>query len=598
MNLKERLKTISTRPGVYQMKNDKGQILYIGKAKNLKRRVASYFAKDHSDSPKTRELVKRIADVEMIVVEKEIEALILENELIKQHRPPFNVVMRDDKTYLYIRAGVSDDFPTISFVRRPQKDDAKYFGPFVDARSARRTVQLLQRVLPLCTAQKVGRPCLNYHIGRCLGVCTGEISVTEYRKVFERVVDFLSGRYGQILKKLELEMQIASGQRQFERAARLRDGIVAIKKIAESQSVVSPSLREAIDVVGVGTRANRSVITLMQVRRGKIMSQMPFVMESQYESTTSEILAGFLRDYYANIDTTPNAILTSEMPKDASLLEKWLSAKDKHRVKIVVPTRGLKKRLLKIASANASAKFEEVAKRLNLETRFATEGIAELKKKLGLKKLERIEAYDISNTQGADSVGVMVVFERGKMINAKYRRFKIKSVVGSNDYASMAEVLIRRFAKKSGDKKFATYPELVLIDGGKGQTNVVAKALGKFKFKLIGMAKGDHSAPKAKDEVVVYGQVKPLGLAKNSPAKYLLQQIRDEAHRFALGYHTNIKRKQMRESALEAVAGVGPATRKKLIRKFGSLAGVRSATERELAEVVGEKKAKSIRGQF
>lgn len=618
MTIKDQLKTISTAPGVYLFKGQsfddaQDKILYVGKAKNLKKRVASYFGKNHDDSPKTRELVKRIVGIETVVVEKEIEALILENELIKKYRPPFNVVMRDDKNYLYIRVGLNDDYPTISFVRKVARDSAKYFGPYVDARSARRTIQLLQRVLPLCTAppkstksggqgKRAGRACLNYHIGQCAGVCVGEMRVDEYKETFQQVINFLNGQYGGVLKDLDKKMREAAQEKKYERAGRLRDGIAAIKQMTESQSVISPSLKEAIDVIGFDTKVNRSVVTLIQIRGGKMRNQLPFVMESKYETEAGEVLAGFIRDYYNDVLITPHIILVGEELRDKKTLEKWLSQKDKHKVKIVIPTRGLKRRLLKIANSNAVAKFEEVARKLKLETRFATEGIKELKKKLNLKKLGRIEAYDISNTSGADSVGAMVVFENGKMDNQQYRRFKIKSVEGSNDYASLGEVLARRFKKvpprqSSGlqDGSFKKFPDLVMIDGGKGQVNAVAKVLKGNRIKLIGMAKGDHSAPKAKDEVIVYGQTKPLGLAKNSPAKYLLQQIRDEAHRFAYAYHTNIKRKQVRESMLEKVEGVGPATRKKLLKKFGSLTGVKNATEKEISDVVGKKTAKIIK---
>jgi excinuclease ABC subunit C len=429
--------------------------------------------------------------------------------------------------------------------------------------------------------------------------------VADYKETFKQVVDLLNGKYGDVLKDLETSMKSASAAHKYERAGRLRDGILAIKKMTESQSVISPNLKEAIDVIGFDTKVNRSVVTLMQVRGGKILNQLPYVMESKYETLPHEVLAGFIRDYYVEVENTPNIILVGEILKDKKILEMWLSAKDKHKVEILIPTRGLKRRLLKIANSNATAKFEEVAKKIRLETRFATEGVAELKKKLALKKLNRIEAYDISNTSGADSVGAMVVFENGKMDNQQYRRFKIKSVEGPDDYASLAEVLARRFSKERSDHKFAKRPDLLLIDGGRGQVNVVAKILKGNRIKLIGMAKGDHSAPKAKDEVIVFapptasqsggpGQIEPLNLAKNSPAKYLLQQIRDEAHRFAYAYHTNIKRKQVKESALEQVSGVGPATRKKLIKRFGSMAGVKNASETEIATVVGKKKAKII----
>lgn len=618
MTHKPDLTGVSSHPGVYLMKDKGGEILYVGKAKNLKKRVSSYFRNLGTGlaNTKTRVLVEKIVSVETIVVHNEIEALVLENELIKKHRPPYNILLRDDKNYLYIRVTMQDEFPRILLARKVAKDGAKYFGPFTESRAVYGLLKLVKKIFPICTAStqiteekiKKGRmrPCLNYHLGICPGVCVGKITSAEYKQIMSEVSRFIGGDYDQVLRQLKGQMAEASVKKEFERAAKYRDSIQAVERIATKQVVVTDIGNNA-DVLGVARQLNKVVVALLSVRYGKLLNSQTLVMESGYEAEDPEVVSAFIRDYYAQVGEIPANIYIPVDIEDAVVLMEWLREAAGRKVNITSPSRGEKKELLDIARQNAQLKLGDLAVKLNLERKGTQDGVAQLKELLRLEKLDRIEAYDISNTQGVDSVGSMVVWEKGSMNKSQYRRFKIKTVEGPNDFASLAEVLTRRFAPKRASEEagqrvggdntvFARKPDLILIDGGKGQVNTVVSALGKTDIRIIGMAKADHSAPKAKDDIVLPGVSAPIVLPTNSPAKYLLQNIRDEAHRFALGLHTHLARKKVRESELEKIPGVGEATRKKLIKKFGSMAGVKRASVEEVAEVVGAAKARQILG--
>lgn len=626
------------------MKDKTGKVIYVGKAKNIKKRLASYFAKQDK-SPKTAALVERVHKIETIAVINELEAFLLENELIKKYQPQFNIVMRDDKSYLYIRITVNEEFPRILLARRVTKDGAKYFGPYASSGTVYEVLKLIKRTFPLCSAtslvtkeglkKKKIRACLNYHLKICPGVCVGKVKPQKYRQTIEQVIQFLRGNYPLVIQKLKKQMAELSEKKEFERAARIRDGLNAIEAINERQSVVRTDRSVNEDAIGIARQLNKALVVLLQVRSGALLNQQQYAIDTKYEADSTEILTSFLRDYYDEAADFPKQILLSEPIEDAKAFTRWLTGKAGHKISINVPAKGRQRALVRLAQSNAEMKFQQTAGRWRLEKLVATEGVEGLKQLLKLKKLDRIEAYDISNLQGTDSVGAMVVWEKGQLDKKQYRRFKIKTVAGPDDFASLAEVLRRRFAHlsssvipvsrpwargqmakagvqtKKTDKNisslagqaaprdtdadgFANLPDVVLIDGGKGQVGTVVKVLKNYKVAVIGIAKGSHSRTKAKDDLVLpSGKIEIL--PSNSPTKILLQNIRDEVHRFAIAYHTNLRKKRTITSAMEKIPGVGPAIRKKLIRKFGSWAAVRKASESEIIGVVGKKLAQRIK---
>jgi len=606
------------------------KVIYVGKAKDLRKRIASYFKGATSHKPltngvdqKTRALVERISKIDTITVSNEVEAFILENELIKKYRPQFNVMMRDDKNYLYIRITVNEEFPRILLARKVVRDGAKYFGPYASSGSVYEVLKLIKRTFPLCSATNQittaslksgrGRACLNYHLKICPGVCIGKVESKEYHKTIEQVVRFLHGNYQLVINQLKSEMQRLSANKEFERAARIRDGLKAMEAINERQSVVKTNLSVSEDAIGVARELNKTMVVLLQVRSGKLLNYQQYAIDSKYETELSEILAGFLRDYYSEAADLPKVIMSPEMIDASKGFEKWLEGVTGKKIKLIVPTKGRQRAIVRLAQSNAEMKFNQISGRWQLEKLVATEGVDGLKKILKLKKLERIEAYDISNLQGTDAVGAMVVWEKGQMDKKQYRRFKIKTVTGPNDFASLAEVLKRRFAYlasekqvaprqarggKLGDTAFAGLPDVVLIDGGRGQVNTIAKVLQGFKVAVIGIAKGSHSRTKARDELILWRpspSAKAMGdLPNNSPTKILLQNIRDEAHRFAIAYHTHLRKKRTTQSGLEKIGGIGATTRRKLVKEFGSMSGVKNATVNDIAKIVGKRLATKI----
>jgi len=595
-------KNFSSSAGVYLMKDKSGTVIYVGKAKNLKKRLASYFVKQDK-SPKTMALVERIHKIDTIAVKSELEAFLLENEQIKKYRPAFNVVMRDDKNYLYIRITVDEEFPRILLARKVARDGAKYFGPYASSGHVHEVLKLIKRTFPLCSASQPittaglkkgkGRACLNYHLNICPGVCVGRVTSAAYHQTIDQVIQFLQGNYPLVIQRLKKQMAELSGKKEFERAARVRDGLKAIEAINERQSVVKANLSVSEDVIGVARQLNKALVVLLQIRSGAIVNGQQYAIDTKYEADEPEILEGFLRDYYAEAADWPKTILLSHPINDNQSFIGWLTELAGRRVMISVPTKGRQRAIVRLAQSNAEMKFQQTAGRWQLEKLVATEGVEGLKQIVGLKTLTRIEAYDISNLQGTDSVGAMVVWEKGEMDKKQYRRFKIKTVAGPNDFASLAEILRRRFQHDKGDDKFARLPDVVLIDGGKGQVNTIARVLKNNKVAVIGLAKGSHSRTKAKDDLVLSTGIRVL--PDNSPTKILLQNIRDEVHRFAIAYHTVLRKKRTTTSGLDKIGGVGAATRKKLIKVFGSMAGVKRAGLAEIARVVGEKQAIRIR---
>lgn len=588
--IQEKLKLLPAKPGVYLMRDAAGEIIYVGKAASLKNRVRSYFSSDHSDAPKVQAMVSHIADLEWIITDSEVEALILECNLIKKHRPKYNVRLVDDKHYPYLKVTLQDDYPRIVITRSIKKDGAKYFGPYTRSGAMYETLKLLRKLFPLrscsnSTLQRQDRPCLNYHIKRCLAPCAGKVTKERYGEIIQQVILFLDGKQEDLVKTLEAQMYQASEKLQFEKAAQLRDQIQAIHQVMAKQKVISPDLKDQ-DVIAMARGQGESCVELFFVREGKLNGREHYMMNGTDDMSRSEIMTAFVKQYYSTAREIPQEILLQEEIEEREVIEEWLAAKKGKKVYLRVPKKGEKLRLVEMVAKNALMSLEEEELTRRKKTMMTKEAVLELQRELGLKTPPfRMECYDISNTQGTNSVGAMVVFENGEPKTSDYRRFKIKTVQGPNDYASMQEVLTRRFkrALDKEDSKFSKLPDLIIIDGGKGQLSAareVMRELGVAHIPTFGLAE---------EEELLFreGDPEPIVLPRNSPALYLVQRIRDEAHRFALSYHRQLRTKRAYRSLLDEVPGIGPKRKKALLKAFGSIEKIRQATVEELAQVDG-----------
>ena len=590
-----RLAAVPRKPGVYLHRDTDGNVLYVGKSASLRDRLRSYFGSKKNLDAKTVELVSRIKDFEYIVAESEQEALLLENSLIKEHRPRYNIRLKDDKTYPYIKVDVSEDFPRVYITRRTSSDGARYFGPFASAGSVRKTLDLLKRLFPYrsCTKAMTGtdeRPCLEYHIKRCVAPCTGYASKIDYAKVIDQVVMFLDGNTREVVSELESAMREASDSLEFERAGALRDRLRAIERVYEGQKVVGMG-REVLDVVSAAYGGEEAWGEIFFVRHGNLVGRDHFIMTGTRDEPGDEILARFIEQFYSSASHVPRRILVPEQVRRAKVIREWLESRRDGPVEIAVPQRGAKRRLMKMVSDNAAQGLEQLKlKWISDSTRMET-AMSELQEELSLPRLpQRIECYDISHIQGTNTVASMSVFRDGAPLSSDYRRFKIKSHDGNDDFASMREVLTRRFkrlknARDGGDEKasFAATPDLVLIDGGKGQLSSAVEVMLFLGLQDISLA----SIAKREEEVFVPDAAEPVIMPRNSQALFLLQRARDEAHRFAITFHRNLRGKSSVKSALDSVPGVGPKRRKVLIRTFGSVKGIREATEEQIAAAPG-----------
>lgn len=596
--LKEKLKLLPQRPGVYLMKDRRGKILYVGKAVNLRQRVRSYFQSQEKLLPKVRALVGKIFDFDYTVTDTEVEALILESNLIKEYRPRYNIDLKDDKNYPYLCVTLQDEFPRIYVARRVQKDGARYFGPYPNAGAVRETIRLIQRLFPLrrCRgAINVGknkRPCLNYHIKRCLAPCAGKVSAEEYRKIVDEVVLFLEGKQEKLLQDLAAQMEEAAGNLEFEKAARLRDQYRAIEAISQKQKIVVTSGGDR-DIIALAAREEIGCAQLFVVRGGKLTGQEHFLLTNPTDEGTPELLNAFLRRYYSHAGEIPPEILLSEEIPDQDLVAVWLKQKRGRKVDLRVPKRGPKKELVRLALDNAKLFLEQEL----LQAKAKDPSLA-LQKLAEILQLEapplRIEGYDISHFQGEGTVGAMVVFEAGMAKPSDYRRFRIRSVQGPDDYASLREVISRRFARlqaarqegqpeQNSEDPFLLIPDLLLIDGGRGQLNAVLQTLREKGFAFIPAV----ALAEEKELIILPGQREPLLLPRTAPALQLLQRIRDEAHRYAVTSQRKQRSRPSRGSLLLSVPGIGEKRRKELLRAFGSLAAMRKASVEELAAVKG-----------
>jgi excinuclease ABC subunit C len=590
-----RLAAVPLEPGVYLHRDAEGKVLYVGKSASLRDRLRSYFGSKKNLDPKSIELVSRIDDFEYIVTASEQEALLLENSLIKEHKPKYNIRLKDDKTYPYIKVDLAEDFPRIYVTRRTANDGARYFGPFASAGSVRKTLDLLKRLFPYrsCTKTITGndsRPCLEYHIKRCVAPCTGYASRNDYSEVIAQVVMFLEGNTKEIVSDLKTTMLEASDNLEFERAGALRDRLKAIEKVYEGQNVVGLG-REELDVIGAAYGGEEAWVEIFFIRQGKLIGRDHFTMSGTREEEGQEILARFIEQFYSSASHVPRKILVPESITDKEVVAGWLETKRKGPVEINVPQRGAKRRLIEMVTTNAAQGLEQLKlKWISDSTRMET-AMSELQEELNLPRSpKRIECYDVSHIQGTNTVASMSVFQDGKPLSSNYRRFKIKSHDGNDDFASMREVLSRRFkrlknARDGGEENasFAAAPDLVLIDGGKGQLSSAVEVMLHLGLQDIQLA----SIAKREEEIFLPHAAEPVIMPKNSQGLFLLQRARDEAHRFAVTFHRNLRGKSSVKSALDLVPGIGPKRRKMLIRSFGSVKGIREASEDQLAAAPG-----------
>ena len=589
-----RLAAVPYKPGVYLLKDSSGALLYVGKASLLRTRLRSYFQKQTLLAPKTKHLIKLISDFEYIVTESEQEALLLENSLIKQHLPRFNARLKDDKTYPYIKVDLREAFPQIYVTRRVCNDGARYFGPFASAGSVRKTLNLIKRLFPYrsCAKDITGtdsRPCLDFHINRCVGPCIGAVDRQDYRLVIQQVIRFLEGDTNIVVKDLKKAMIHASHSLNYERAAVLRDQVRAIEKVQQAQKVVSPD-KQNVDVIAVAVGQKEAWVEVFFIRKGNLIGRDNFIMEGTRYTLSEEILGHFLMQFYSSNSYIPRRILLEKNPEDSGLIESMLARKRNGPVSFVVPKRGAKRRLVKMVVENAVYGFEQLNLKRMSNTDLMTRAMTELQEHLSLAHLpKRIECFDVSHIQGTNTVASMTVFESGVAKRSDYRRFKIKSVTGNDDYASISEVLTRRFQRlknspKEGDASgFGVTPDLVLIDGGKGQLFAALQTFLHLGVRGVALA----SIAKKHEEIFLPDVPEAIVLPKDSQALFLVQRARDEAHRFAITYHRNLRSKKAFISDLDLVPGIGPKRKLSLIRHFGSLKAIEAAGLQELAAAPG-----------
>ncbi len=600
-DIEEELKKLPAKPGVYIMHDEADTILYVGKAVNLHNRVRSYFRKIHGRGPQIEKMVKQIARFEYIVTDSELEALVLENNLIKENSPKYNTLLKDDKTYPFIKVTVGEEFPRVLFSREMKKDRSRYFGPYTSAGAVKDTIELLNKLFKLRTCNRVlprdigeERPCLNHHIGQCLAPCQGYIDREEYRGRADQALDFLGGNYKAILRELEKKMQEAAEELNFEEAIRCRDLIESVKSVAQKQKITH-SDGEDKDIIAMAQDEQDAVMQVFFVRAGKLIGREHYYMTNVSGMSGRDILQQFIQQFYAGTPFLPRELMLQEAVEDMEVLEQWLSGKRGSRVYLRVPMKGTKEKLVELAAQNAALILSKDKEKIRREEGRTIGAVREIAALLHLEHISRMEAFDISNISGFENVGSMVVYEKGKPKRSDYRKFKIRTVSGPDDYACMKEVLTRRFvhgmeereelsAKKMDAEygSFTKFPDLLLMDGGKGQVNIALEVLKELQIDIpvCGMVKDDNHRTRG-----LYFHNEEIPIDKHSEGFKLITRIQDEAHRFAIEYHRSLRSKTQVKSVLEDIPGVGEARRKALMRRFKSMEEMKAATTEQFAEI-------------
>lgn len=601
-SIEEELAKLPDSPGVYIMHNAKDAIIYVGKAISLRHRVRQYFQPSHDEGIKKAQMVKQIAYFEYIVTDSELEALVLECNLIKEHRPKYNTMLRDDKTYPYIKVTLGEPYPRVLFSRQIKKDKSKYFGPFTSAAAVKDTIDLIQKIYHLRTCTKKfpdsfgrERPCLNYHMKQCLGVCTGNISTEEYQKNVDGAMAFLNGNYQPVIKMLEEKMQDAAGKMEFEKAAEYRNLLGSVNACMQKQKITNANQEGDRDIVALAQSGEDAVVQVFFVRKGKLIGREHFFMNVRLEEVAEEIITDFIQQFYAGTPVIPKEIfLQMELPQQ-EILERWLSEKKGQKVYLKSPQKGMNNKLVELAEKNAAMVLAQDKERIKKEEGRTIGALKELAGLLHMENLNRMEAFDISNINGFQTVGSMVVFEKGKPLRSDYRKFKLKTITGPDDYGSMREVLTRRFShgiqereelKEKGLEEqlgsFTRFPDVIMMDGGRGQVNICLEVLQELGLSIpvCGMVKDDHHRTRG-----LYVDNVEIPIDKNSEAFHLITRLQDEAHRFAIEYHRSLRSKGQVHSFLDDIEGIGPARRKALMRKYNSAEEMGSATVEELAEI-------------
>ena len=590
-DLEEELKKLPDKPGVYIMHDKIGTIIYVGKAVSLKNRVRQYFRPSTNHSAKIKRMVSKIDYFEYIITDSELEALVLECNLIKEHSPKYNTMLKDDKTYPFIKITTGEHFPRVLFSRKIVHGTGKYYGPYTSAGAVKDTIELLCKLYKIRTCNRKlpadqgrERPCLNYHIGQCSAPCQGYINEEDYRKSIESVMEFLDGDYSHILKSLTQQMQQASENMEFEEAAKYRDLIASVKQVAQKQKITMDDVTDR-DVIAVACDGQDAVVQVFFVRSGKLLGRDHFHMSVADGDTRGEILSQFIKQYYGGTPYIPNVVMIQEEIEDSDVISQWLSGIKKRKVNIITPKKGDKEKLVELAYRNAQMVLIQDGEKIKREQQRTVGAMEEIAGWIHLSGVRRVEAYDISNTSGVESVGSMVVFQDGKPARNDYRKFKIKTVKGPDDYKSMKEVLTRRFKRAlESSAGFDIYPDLIMMDGGKGQVNIALEVLEELGLSIpvCGMVKDDNHNTRG----LYYNNVE-IPVDKRSEGFKLITRIQDEAHRFAIEYHRSLRSKSQVSSVLDGIDGVGPARRKALMKHFMEIEKIRHASVEELMEATG-----------
>lgn len=612
LDLRERLDQLPDKPGVYIMKNELDEIIYVGKAKSLRKRVRQYFGSYGKSSKKVASMVSKIHDFEYIIVENEVESLVLESNLIKDNLPKYNILLRDDKQYPYIKVKVNERFPRVMKTRRILKDGAKYFGPYPDVFAVNESIESFERLYPLRTCnlnlenveEKNYRPCLNYYIGKCLGPCIGNVKDQDYNVMVEEVLSFLSSSDNKLIDKLHEKMMDYSRNLDYENAADIRDRIKNLEYLKERQLISDPEARDDKDIIALAKGIDEVLIQIFFFRNGKIIGREHYMIRDYYNDSYEEIFSSFLKQFYIGASYIPKEIIIEEKPMDIKVLEDWLSEKRGNKVTISVPIKGDKKELVRMVKRNALDMIEKYGDKYKKRAESNRLALEEIKDLIGLsQRPRRIEAYDISTISGVESVGSMVVFEDGDAKKSDYRKFRIKSVIGPDDYSSLKEVIERRFKRGVEEKKedknssFSNFPDLIMMDGGKGQVNAAKEILDKLKLniEICGLVKDDFHRTRG----IIYNN-EEFNVDLNSRAYKMIYKIQEEAHRFAINYHRNLRSKTMFKSELDDIKLIGQKRKENLLKHFKSIDKIKKASIQELMEVesMNEKSAESLYEHF